>query len=102
MWERNDGSEAFEAQNNFGSPLNINDYDSYQQQSLNLKALYSASKQLGLTLGFSHEDYQYQDPQINGYQNVLASGGTNYLTGAYSNPNYSANILYVMVNYKFH
>jgi MtrB/PioB family decaheme-associated outer membrane protein len=102
MWERNDGSEEFEAQNNFGSPLNIDDYDSYQQQSLNLKALYSFNRQLGLTLGFSHEDYHYQDPQINGYQNVLASGGTNYLTGAYSDPNYSANILYVTANYKFH
>jgi len=53
---------------------------------------------LAFTLGWAYEKYVYDDAQYNGYQ---YAPGTAYLTGAYANPNYRANVYFLSAAYKF-
>ena len=64
-------------------------------------AIYKVDKNFDLTLGYAYEKYSYSDAQLNGYNYTQITGGAaNYLSGAYANPNYNANIFYVSLKYK--
>jgi len=103
IYEKANGQADFSSQNNLGTPLNISPYNDYTKQGLNLKAIYKATKNLDLTLGFAYEKFEYKDEQWDGYQNVMTSAVSpnTYLTGAYNYQNYDVNMLYFMASYKF-
>ena len=69
-----------------------------------VKATYTPIKSLAFSVGWAYEKYNYDDAQYNGYQYVpLSSTGAAqaYLTGAYADPNYRANVVFANVSYLF-
>jgi MtrB/PioB family decaheme-associated outer membrane protein len=83
-------------------PANITNYDNTRRHTLNLKAVYQATKQWEVTGGYAYEKFRYSDDQFDNYRYVVGTGANaGYLTGAYADPNYRANIVYVMARYRF-
>jgi len=84
--------------------IDIANLDNYTLNYFLVKATYNPIKSLSLSLGYAHEKYIYNDAQYNGYQYIPTSsmGGTlGYLTGAYANQNYQANIYFASASYLF-
>ncbi|HUJ89193.1 MAG TPA: MtrB/PioB family outer membrane beta-barrel protein, partial [Syntrophorhabdales bacterium] len=83
--------------------LNINPWDDYTRQSISARFKYDVTKQFGLMLGYVYSQFRYNDGQSNGYQYVMPVTGTanTYLTGAYTDQNYNANIFYLKAMYRF-
>ncbi len=102
IWSRTDGSADIVSQNNFGNPLPITAYDTSTKVSFNIKGIYQYDRNWQFTGGYAYEDYTYNDIQYNGYQYTIGTPpSASYLSGAYAFPNYTANIFYAVVNYKF-
>jgi len=102
IWQKTDGSVDFVTPNNYGNPVDIDAYDSFRKRSLNLKAVIEATRDLGVTVGFAHENYKYDDVQMDGYLHTVRTGTTqNLLTGAYAFPSYNANVAYLTLTYRF-
>jgi MtrB/PioB family decaheme-associated outer membrane protein len=80
--------------------LHSEDYTLY---SFKIKAIYSFTKSLAASLGYAYERFSYSDDQLNGYVFVPATTGTNgaFLTGAYRNQSYKANVVFGGLTYKF-
>jgi hypothetical protein len=101
IWTKADGSVDFQAPS-FANAIPISNYDNFKKQTLNLKGVYKATKQLDVTLGYAYEKYDYSDIQMDGYiYNVKTGSNQNYLSGAYAFPNYTASIGYVYLTYRF-
>lgn len=79
-------------------------WDDYRKIALTLKAKYDINKKLAVTAGYAHEKYTVNNVAVDGYLYTY-NGGTSTsissLTGAYSAPSYSANIMFAGVVYKF-
>jgi MtrB/PioB family decaheme-associated outer membrane protein len=78
--------------------------DNYTLQYFLAKATYNPIKPLSLSLGWAYEKFIYDDAQFSGYQYVPLSstGGTlGFLTGAYANQSYRANIYFATASYLF-
>jgi MtrB/PioB family decaheme-associated outer membrane protein len=78
--------------------------DNYILRYFLVKATYNPVKSLSFSVGYAYEKYIYDDAQFNGYQYVpLSSTGATlgYLTGAYANPNYRANVYFASASYLF-
>jgi hypothetical protein len=54
-------------------------------------------------VGYAYENFKYSDAQLDDYQFVPATSGSNgaYLTGAYKDQSYSSNIVFAGITYKF-
>jgi MtrB/PioB family decaheme-associated outer membrane protein len=79
-------------------------WDDYTRYTFKIKAVYNFTKSLGASMGYAYERFNYKDAQLDGYQFVPAGGaGSNgaYLTGAYKDQSYKANIVFGSVTYKF-
>ncbi len=83
--------------------IDISQWDDYRLTNYIVKAIYHVTPALSLTGGWAYEKYVYDDAQYNGYQYVPGTTGTNgaYLTGAYSDPSYRANVFFLTAAYKF-
>lgn len=102
IWQKTDGMVDFATPNNFGNPVDIDAYDSFRKKSLNLKAIYAATRQIEVTLGAAYEKFDFSDVQIDGYIHALRTGTTqHYLTGAYAFPSYKASVVYATLTYRF-
>lgn len=100
--QKTDGTVDFATPNNFGNPMAIGQYDSFRKRSIDLKATYAAARNLDLTLGVAHENYDYRDIQMDGYLYTVRTGTTqNLLTGAYAFPSYNANTVYATLTLRF-
>ncbi len=84
-------------------PLPVSAWDDTKRKSFNLKGVYAFSKAWTFTGGWAYERYEYSDSQMNGYQYTVpgSSNQNSYLNGTYAQPQYTANILYFLVNYRF-
>ncbi len=104
-WEHqeSDGEATFTSQQ--GLLEDITQYDDYTKKLFEGKALYTFSEQLKFTLGYIWEKYELANLQYDGYTNYDASlpFGANgaFLTGAYANQNYEANIVYILASSSF-
>lgn len=112
IWSRTEGTVDFVSQNNFGNPLSIRNFDNTRRQTLNLKGVYNVDKHWSVTGGYAYEKYRLSDIALDGYRYTLpglfpvttAAGVVlpqTFFTGAYANPNYTANVFYLMGTYKF-
>ena len=102
IWQKTDGTVDFATPNNYGNPLNIDAYDSFKKKSLNVKALFAATKSVDITVGAAYEKYDFSDVQMDGYLHAIRTGTTqNYLSGAYAFSSYKASIVYVTLAYRF-
>ena len=83
--------------------IDISGWDSYRLTNFLVKAIYDVNKSLAFTLAWAYEKYVYDDAQYNGYQYVPGTTGTSgaFLTGAYANPGYRANIYMLSASYRF-
>lgn len=107
LYYKTDGTADMASQNNFGNPLPINDYDSTETTSLNLKGIYAINKDWSVTAGYSYEKYSYSDVRFNGYQYTIPFPGVttntsqSYLNGYNAFTPYKANIYYLIGTYHF-
>jgi len=84
--------------------IDIGNLDNYTLTYFLAKATYNPIKSLSISLGYVYEKYIYDDAQYNGYQYVPTSstgGNLGFLTGAYANQNYRANIYFASASYLF-
>ena len=83
--------------------IDIDNLDDYSLRHFLAKVTYRAAKSFSFSAGYAYEKYVYNDAQYNGYQYVPATAGSNgaYLTGAYQDPNYRANVYFANVAYHF-
>ena len=83
--------------------IDISNWDDYTLRSYMIKAIYNATKKLSLSAAYVYEKFTYSDAQLDGYQFVPATTGTNgaFLTGAYKDQSYRANVVFLSITYKF-
>jgi opacity protein-like surface antigen len=83
--------------------IDIPNWDDYTKHSLMAKLIYNVTKHIALSVGYAYERFKYSDAQLDGYTNTPITLGVPdaYLTGAYSNQSYKANIGFVALSYKF-
>ena len=83
--------------------IDIMNWDDYTLYSFKIKAVYNLTKSLSASLGYGYERFKYTDAQLDNYQFVPATAGTNgaYLTGAYKDQSYKANLVFGGVTYRF-
>jgi MtrB/PioB family decaheme-associated outer membrane protein len=87
-------------------PVDIPNVDSYQQYSLRFITTYYWSNTITIKAGYAYDRYKYSDAQLNGYQYIVTlptagSPVTGYLGGAYANPSYSVNTVFLALTYRF-
>jgi MtrB/PioB family decaheme-associated outer membrane protein len=78
--------------------------EDYTLYSFKIKAIYNFTKSLGASIGYAYVRFKYKDDQLDGYQFVPGGGvGSNgaYLTGAYKDQSYKANLIFGGLSYKF-
>ena len=87
--------------------IDISRWDDYKLYSFSIKAVYNFTKSVAAMIGYAYERFWYSDAQLNNYQFVNPPGGpvagTNgaYLTGAYKDQTYRANVVFGGMSYKF-
>ncbi len=87
--------------------IDITRWDDYKLYSFSIKAVYSFTKSLTAMVGYAYERFWYSDAQLNNYQFVNPPGGPvagnngAYLTGAYKDQSYRANLIFGGLSYKF-
>lgn len=89
----------------FVAPLSSSNVDNYTKHTFDAKLNYKFNKNVNMDLGYLYEKLKYVDDAYAGYQyfvpsNTLGTAG-NILSGAYANPNYTANVVYMNLNVKF-
>lgn len=99
-YQKNNGQAEFSSPDSVVNAnfADIDDYDDYTLKTLTLKAEYAFTANLSLLLSYLYEKYDYSDIRMQDY--VLQSG-SNYLSGAYSDPDYDASIATAALKYKF-
>ncbi len=82
--------------------IDITRWDDYKLYSFRIKAVYSFTKSLAAMVGYAYERFWYSDAQLNNYL-FAPTGGSNaaFLTGAYKDQSYRANLVFGGVSYKF-
>ncbi len=81
------------------SNINIGPWDDYTRQNISARLAYNYNKNFGLIFGFLYSQFRLNDGQYNGYRFVAP--GPTYLTGAYTDGSYKANIYYLRAVYRF-
>jgi MtrB/PioB family decaheme-associated outer membrane protein len=105
IWQRTRGTADFAVQagaNPTVPAVPITNYDNTRKVALNLRGTYAYSKEWDFTGGYAYERFRFSDIAYDGYQYTIGAGAsTSYLSGAFANPNYTAQIVYVAGTYKF-
>ena len=82
--------------------IDIGRWDDYKLYSFRIKAVYSFTKFLAAMVGYAYERLWYSDAQLDNY--VFAPTGPSsaaFLTGAYKDQTYRANLVFGGMSYKF-
>jgi len=81
--------------------------DNTTKNSLVLKGRYDMDRKWAFTGGYSYERYKYNDDQMNGYFGyypyymVASTTNTAIMNGVWTNPSYTAHVLWFTARYKF-
>jgi len=81
--------------------IDIPDWDDYTLKTYTLKAVYQAAKKILLAVGYIYQDYRYSDALLDGYRYTIGTPVNTYLTGAYKDQSYKANIVFFSASYTF-
>jgi MtrB/PioB family decaheme-associated outer membrane protein len=83
--------------------IDIARWDDYTLYCFKIKTVYNFTKSLAASLGYAYERFKYSDAQLDNYEFVPAVAGTNgaYLTGAFKDQSYRANLVFGGLTYKF-
>ena len=124
IWTKTGGGVDFTTGNQAGAggfnggPMVNYVTDNTKKRTLNLKGDYKVDKQWTGTLGYTFEKYEYLDDQMRSYQGFYpyfqylptTPSGTNpqgltnnnsWWSGAFANPSYRLQVVYLMATYKF-
>jgi opacity protein-like surface antigen len=82
------------------SNIDINNWDDYRKKALSLKAIYNIMKSVTVTAGYAYEQFKLNDAQLAGYEYMVGAPDS-YLTGAYKDQKYNANVLFMSLIYRF-
>ncbi|MDD3815100.1 MAG: MtrB/PioB family outer membrane beta-barrel protein [Desulfocapsaceae bacterium] len=99
QYQKSDGAVNFDNSLTNSNYQDIVESDDYTQHVLEAKATYAVDQKLGVTIGYIYKKLDYSDINYANYTNVLDT--TYYYSGLYADPNYEANIGYLLVAYKF-
>jgi MtrB/PioB family decaheme-associated outer membrane protein len=85
------------------SNADIGNWDNYIKQSLMVKLIYNVTKNITASVGYAYEKFRYSDAQLDNYTLIPTTGGVPdaYLAGAYAKPNYSVNLYFATLSYRF-
>jgi MtrB/PioB family decaheme-associated outer membrane protein len=83
------------------SNIDIASWDDYTQQTVSARLAYEMTKDLGLMFGYLYSQFRWSDGQFNGYTYVVGSPINSFLTGAYTDQPYNANVFYAKMTYRF-
>lgn len=102
-YQDSDGSASFTRDSavTLAALQDIEESDDYTRKILQAKAIYKYAPNMDITLGYIYEKYEYSDAQYNGYTYTVASPVNAFLSGAYADASYEANLGYLMVKYGF-
>ena len=81
-----------------GDEVDISNWDDYKLSLYKVKVIYNATKSMTFSLGYAYEHFDYSDAQLDDYDYTPGDG---FLTGAYKDQSYSANIFFAHATYKF-
>ncbi len=81
-----------------GDEVDISNWDDYKLSLYTVKVIYNATKSVTFSLGYAYEHFDYTDAQLDDYD---YTPGDAFLTGAYKDQSYSANIFFAHATYKF-
>ena len=90
-----------------GGPLVNYVTDNTTLQRFQIKATYNYNKNWGFAAGYAYEKYDYSDGQMAGYSSFypyfqnLGSSNISWYSGAFANPSYTTNLVWLTVTYKF-
>ncbi|HEX8948188.1 MAG TPA: MtrB/PioB family outer membrane beta-barrel protein, partial [Dissulfurispiraceae bacterium] len=79
--------------------ISIPNADDYTRQSIIAKLIYDATKNIAFAVGYAYQKFRYSDAQLDNYTLVPGDGGA-FLTGAYRDQSYHANIFLASLTYK--
>ncbi len=101
QYQDSDGEVSFSSPD--GLLEDINQSDDYDLQKLEVQLTYALRDNTDITLGYLYEKYDYDDLQFADYEAYTPTGTIpgSYLTGAYYEQSYKANVGYLMVSYNF-
>lgn len=103
QYQKSDGEIDFGNDTTGNNLQNITQSDDYTKKTLQAKATYAIDPRLGVTFGYVYEKLEYSDIAYQNYSNYYVFDATysGYFSGLNANPNYEANIGYLMVKYGF-
>jgi MtrB/PioB family decaheme-associated outer membrane protein len=81
--------------------IDLSDWDEYRTESYMAKAIYTVSDKITASAAYLHERFSFDDAQYDGYRYTLGSPPTTYLTGAYKDQSYDADVFFVSLAYSF-
>jgi MtrB/PioB family decaheme-associated outer membrane protein len=84
--------------------IDIGRWDDYKLYSFSIKAVYNFTKSLAAMIGYAYERFWYSDAQLNNYLFTPAgppNSNAAFLTGAYKDQTYRANVVFGGMSYKF-
>jgi hypothetical protein len=99
QYQKSDGSVKFDNSLTGTSLVNIDESDDYTKKTFEAKATYEFDPRFLMTVGYLFEEYEYSDLAYANYQFIVDEN--DYYSGAYFDQNYSANVGYVTLTYKF-
>jgi len=76
----------------------IDQYEDFDINTAQVKATYSLTEKINLTMGYLYERINYDDQQYNNYD---YSPSSTYLSGAYSDHDNEVNVGYLIARYRF-
>jgi hypothetical protein len=100
-YQQNDGSNDMtsEGATSLADIDEVNDYDLHQIEA---QCFYTFSENLRMTLGYLYEKLDYADDQYEDYNNFkVGAFDSYYLSAAYADNDYEANIGYLTLSYLF-
>jgi hypothetical protein len=112
-WQKTGGGVDFWSGNTAGAggfnggPLVNYVTDNTKMRRYGVKADYKINKSWTATAGYAYEKYDYNDDQMRGYQGYypyyqnLGSTNNSWLSGAFANPGYKTNVIYLIATYRF-
>ncbi|MBN2808842.1 MAG: MtrB/PioB family outer membrane beta-barrel protein [Deltaproteobacteria bacterium] len=101
QYQDSNGKVSFSSAEN--QLADINQSDDYDLQKLEIKLAYVVQAHTTVTIGYLYEKYDADDLQFADYTAFTPTGTIpgSYLTGAYYDQDYKANVGYLMLSYNF-
>ena len=97
---RSNGLADYSIPNAVLDGVDISNWDDYKLRLYKIEAIYYATKSMTVSLGYAYAGFDYSDAELDDYPSDFQTGEA-FLTGAYKDQSYSANIIFFRVAYNF-